>query len=297
MNLDDNQIGIRSLFSLLLAHPMQSLSIEQSVRRNWTEDEVTLALVLYVQMSSGQYTHGNPYVIKLAQQIDRTPNAVALKLSNLMRLDPKHARKGVSGMSHGSKIDEAVWHRYIGDDPQTADLTRLFDAAERIGEEKGISEDVYVPGFKSIKVPDPMAKTERFYLAKTRLHQDMFSNAVLSSYAWKCAITGLSERSLVEAAHIRPWKDSSEMRLQPSNGIALSVTMHRAFDKNLLGISPDMKCEFSRELLRSVAEGSAAAEFLAQLNHQSLQMPEKFQPNRDFLSERYQEYLNTERNR
>lgn len=110
---------------------MQSLSIEQSVRRNWTEDEVTLALVLYVQMSSGQYTHGNPYVIKLAQQIDRTPNAVALKLSNLMRLDPKHARKGVSGMSHGSKIDEAVWHRYIGDDPQTADLTRLFDAAER----------------------------------------------------------------------------------------------------------------------------------------------------------------------
>ena len=139
-----------------------------------------------------------------------------------------------------------------------------------------------------------MAKTERFYLSKTRLHQDMFRNAVLSSYGWKCAITGLSERGLVEAAHIKPWKDSSEMRLQPSNGIALSVTMHRAFDKNLLGISPDMKCEFSGELLRSVEEGSAAAEFLAQLNHQSLQKPEKFQPNRDFLSERYREFLITE---
>jgi putative restriction endonuclease len=84
--------------------------------------------------------------------------------------------------------------------------------------------------------------------SRIRLFQATFRENVLRSYASQCAITKLSLRPLLDAAHITPDADV-DSSTEVSNGIALSKLHHRAFDANLIGISPDLIVEVSRKVL------------------------------------------------
>lgn len=69
--------------------------------------------------------------------------------------------------------------------------------------------------------------------------QRTFRDEVLKAYNYRCAITGESieidnynsTTYILEAAHIIPYSDSGSFSV--NNGIALSVEMHRLFDKKL----------------------------------------------------------------
>lgn len=85
--------------------------------------------------------------------------------------------------------------------------------------------------------------------AKHRLHQTTFRAMVLSAYGYRCAVSGLPESQLIDAAHIVA--DSDEMLGQPvvNNGLPLSKIHHSAFDQNLIGIDPDCRIHVSQRLL------------------------------------------------
>ncbi|WCJ58256.1 hypothetical protein NXS98_11015 [Fontisphaera persica] len=70
--------------------------------KKWSREELTLALSLYRKIPFGQMHSRTPEVIELAALLGRTPSAVALKLCNFARLDPKLAARGVKGLRHGS---------------------------------------------------------------------------------------------------------------------------------------------------------------------------------------------------
>lgn len=137
-----------------------------------------------------------------------------------------------------------------------------------------------------------ISETERRRMIKVRIHQNMFRDAVLSSYSWQCAVTGLSAPRLIEAAHIREWSrcDSATTRLSPANGIALASSIHRAYDCNLVGITPDLICIVSPALLKQTPEGTPSRSFFQSINGRALRLPDRFQPNRDCLSDRYAEF-------
>jgi len=67
---------------------------------------------------------------------------------------------------------------------------------------------------------------------KKRIRDKDFRKRILAAYDNRCAVTGVKLR-LVDAAHIYPAKflDSSEA---VGNGILLSPTLHRAFDRGLI---------------------------------------------------------------
>ncbi len=265
---------------------------------NWSEDETTLALALYVQIPFGKISHGNPYIQALAQAIGRTPSSVSLKLSNLARLDPKLQSRGVAGMSHGSRTDQLVWEQFSGANTQTTDLAPLFDAADQAASRLGIATEDYVitplttEQQTKINNLQTISETERRRMTKVRIHQNMFRDAVLSSYGWQCAVTGLSEPQLIEAAHIREWSqcEGAATRLSPANGIALASSIHRAYDCNLVGITPDLICIVSPALLKRTPEGTPSRSFFQSINGRALRLPDRFQPNRDCLSDRYAEF-------
>ena len=76
-----------------------------------------------------------------------------------------------------------------------------------------------MPGYESALVP------ERRYALRTiqqRLHQAMFRARVLDAYGRRCALSGLREPRLIDAAHIMP--DTDEHLGQPdiSNAICIS---------------------------------------------------------------------------
>ena len=61
--------------------------------KNWSRDEVVLALGLYAITPASQINQKNKAIQELAELLGRTPGAVSFKLSNLLGLD-KHRRGG-----------------------------------------------------------------------------------------------------------------------------------------------------------------------------------------------------------
>ncbi|QIA06468.1 HNH endonuclease [Draconibacterium halophilum] len=72
------------------------------------------------------------------------------------------------------------------------------------------------------------------------MRSSVFRKAILEVYDNQCAVTGLKvadakNRSLVDACHITPFAETYNDSIR--NGLALSPTFHRAFDRGLIGIS------------------------------------------------------------
>lgn len=84
---------------------------------------------------------------------------------------------------------------------------------------------------------------------KQRLHQASFWQTVILAYGGKCAISGIPEPLLLDAAHII--EDRNEQLGQPvfTNGPPLSKLHHAALDARLIGIDPDYRLHVSSRLL------------------------------------------------
>src|SRR4051794_40725140 len=81
----------------------------------WTRSELILAFELYCRIPFGKITTRNPLVRDLADTIGRTPASVARKLGNFGAFDPVLAARNVSGLTHGSKLDKAIWDEFHHD--------------------------------------------------------------------------------------------------------------------------------------------------------------------------------------
>jgi putative restriction endonuclease len=172
--------------------------------------------------------------------------------------------------------DETIDYAFMGQNPDAADNRWLREAFENqvpIIYFLGIAPSRYqaiLPTFisgwdsKALKarvafgVPDqetlvlPETSLERRYAlraVKQRLHQASFREAVITAYKGRCAVSGLPEPLLLDAAHIVA--DSDEKLGQPvvSNGIPLSKIHHAAFDAHLIGIDADYRLHVSDRLL------------------------------------------------
>ena len=76
---------------------------------NWTRDQLLVALGLYCELPFGQFHHRQPKIIQTAESIGRTPDALAMKLSNLASLDPVITESGRAGLAGASAGDRAIW--------------------------------------------------------------------------------------------------------------------------------------------------------------------------------------------
>ena len=81
-------------------------------RNNWTREETILAFDLYCKIPFSKISKTNKEIIELAQLIGRSPSAVGLKMANLARFDKELQSRNVSGMSHGSRLDEEIWNEF-----------------------------------------------------------------------------------------------------------------------------------------------------------------------------------------
>lgn len=74
-----------------------------------------------------------------------------------------------------------------------------------------------------------------------RRYQSAFRQALLSKRPNRCAITGTSELSVLEAAHIIPYAERFADRDKPENGLLLRSDIHKLFDAHLISINPETK--------------------------------------------------------
>ncbi len=213
--------------------------------------------------------------------------------------------------------EETVDYAFMGKDPEAADNRWLKEAWENqvpviyfLGVSPGHYQAVvptYISGWDGFALKStltfgnpyqegltaPGNATERRYalrMVKERLHQATFREAVLYAYGRRCAITGLPETQLLDAAHIIA--DGDEALGQPvvPNGLSLSKIHHAAFDAHLIGIDPDYRLHVSDRLLDQ--EDGPMLQALKQLNGSELHLPSRSQdyPDRDRLDRRFETF-------
>lgn len=140
-----------------------------------------------------------------------------------------------------------------------------------------------------LKVPETQAE-RRYALRQVqqRLHQATFREAVITAYRGRCALSGLREPVLLDAAHII--EDKHEELGQPvvQNGIPLAKTHHAAFDAHLIGIDADFKIHISGRILRQ--KDGPTLEALKRLDQNRLLLPSRSvdKPDRDRLAQRFE---------
>lgn len=103
------------------------------------------------------------------------------------------------------------------------------------------------------------------------LRSHIFRKAVLEIYDGRCAISGMKLEfgknvTMVDACHIIPFADAQGDTI--SNGIALSPTLHRAFDRGLVSVSDDYRVLVHPRLTDHFPEVG-----IRQFNGQELHLP------------------------
>ena len=74
-----------------------------------------------------------------------------------------------------------------------------------------------------------------------RLGQSKFRKGVLNNFGNKCALSGISELSLLTASHIIPWSHKKDFRGDISNGICLYIEYDALFDKGFITFNDDLE--------------------------------------------------------
>jgi hypothetical protein len=128
------------------------------------------------------------------------------------------------------------------------------------------------------EVPDSTATV------KTRgSAQRAFSDAVKANYGNRCAITGVAIKDFLIGSHIVPWSDDQTIRLDPSNGICLSLFVDRAFEKGYLQIDDDFTVRIN---WKKVGTDEATKMLLKKHDGQKLNLPSKQLPKVEYLQRR-----------
>jgi len=209
----------------------------------WTRDELILAFALYCRIPFKKTKANNPDVIELARFVKRSPASVARKLGNFGSFDPELRKRQIKGLVHAGKLDGKIWDEFNGD------WNRLVLEAERLRTELGGRIEPEEAGDTDISLPQ--GASEREAVRKTRIHQAFFRDAILSSYEDTCCVTGLRIRECLVASHIIPWSVSEQYRTDPRNGLCLSATFDRLFDRGLITLSDELEVCVSARLRKA----------------------------------------------
>ena len=244
-------------------------------RRLWTREELILALNLYLKLPFGKLHHRTPEIIHLANILNRTPNSIAMRLSNFASVDPYHQDRGIKGLTGGIKQVEPIWNEFIQNKEDLLfESERILANLEKQPLESKFAE--ILAGTENLKGETKVREV------KTRINQNAFRQIVLANYSGKCAITGVDIPELLIASHIIPWSQNEKERLNPENGICFSALYDKAFDKGLIGISDNYQILISTEI-KSKENRTYYPEIFGKLIESKLQLPQKYLPKKEFL--------------
>jgi putative restriction endonuclease len=146
-----------------------------------------------------------------------------------------------------------------------------------------------VDELEATPILDPIEKRYAVRETRVRLHQARFRWLVIPAYREQCAICRLKEVRLLDAAHI---VGDPDPRGEPEipNGLSLCSIHHRAFDQDLVGVSPDYTVHVSQRLLDD--EDGPMLDVLKGFQGTGIHVPRRraWQPDRQRLATRFERF-------
>lgn len=238
----------------------------------WNREELILAFELYCRIPFPKTKASNPEVRALAARLNRSPASVARKLGNFGALDPELQRRSISGLGHTSTLDRQIWDEFH------KNWNQLVVEADKLRDSIPHTESQSL----AKKIKYPTGPSEKTVTRKDRVHQSFFRSTVLSSYLNTCCVTGITFPECLVAAHIVPWSSEAKYRTDPTNGICLSATFDRLFDRGLMMIDDELCISFSKRM-RKTASKSDLEQILA-FNGKPIIRPQRFLPSLTHLA-------------
>ncbi len=238
--------------------------------RNWTEQELLIAMNLYCNLPFGQFNKTNKLVMKVAEKLGRSSSSLAMKLSNIASIDPYHQQRGVVGLRSASNLDKKVWAAFQENWSKMAEQSEAAFESLMSDETTQVTEDRIED-----QVPDGPSEAER--TVKTRRLQQFFRKVILSSYENRCALTGIAIRQILVASHIIPWSENEDRRADPTNGLCLNVLHDKAFDRHLITFDEDYRLVVSSELKKGNIPDFQKNNFIT-FEGVALNLPQRFLP-------------------
>lgn len=99
------------------------------------------------------------------------------------------------------------------------------------------------------------ASTEAERTVIVRTAQAIFRRHLDAHWTGACAVTGLTDRALLRASHIKPWAAATAYeRVDPLNGLLLSALWDAAFDQGLVSFADDGRLLVSPNLSAQAVE-------------------------------------------
>ncbi len=241
----------------------ETLSVVSTLNSKYEDNETLEGMILYDYQATGD-GYGNTK-LRLAHQ-RHTPIVYLLETSKGFYWP--YVNVIVLG-------DDVVTKKFVLDFRNTDDSDRVFDES--------------INSF-------PVSEIQKKYAlqqTKRRVHQPAFRSRVIKAYSEQCAICRLQHTNLLDAAHILP--DSHELgRPVVSNGLALCKIHHAAYDKKIIGITPDYKVQVSSPILKEI-DGPMLKHGIQEMHGVALHLPQAKSdyPNPGFLEIQYASFLET----
>lgn len=237
----------------------------------WSRSELILTFDLYCRIPFSKTKANNPAVIDLARILGRSPASVARKLGNFGAFDPELKKKGISGLTHASKLDKAIWDEF------NSDWGALVLEAESIRQQMTGQSDQLI----DLRIPVATGPTERQAIVKQRIHQDFFRASVLAAYNQQCCVCRIPHLEILIASHIIPWNVRDDTRVNPENGLCLCATHDRAFDQGLLAVATNFTVMLCQRLEK--ADDLASKTVFRAYDGKHIFLPDRFVPRNEFL--------------
>jgi putative restriction endonuclease len=141
-----------------------------------------------------------------------------------------------------------------------------------------------------VLLEDPIERQYAVREMRVRVHQARFRGRVIPAYRTQCAICRLRELRLLDAAHI---VSDANVLGEPTvdNGISLCAIHHRAFDQNLVAVTPAYEVAVSPRLLED--DDGPMLDLLKGFDGASIVVPQRRsqRPDPDRLTRRYEAFL------
>jgi len=239
-----------------------AVALLAEISDSWSREELLSGYNLYCKIPINEINSQNANIIRFAELLGKTPKEVTKRFKNFSKLDSDR-----DTLENIEEEDKNIWLLFKNDWEKTVyeSENKIIDFENKL---KNITEF-------------PKGK-ERDSIVKSRINQNFFRNAVLSSYQNKCCITGLPFVELLNASHIVPWSVDSNNRLNPHNGLCLNTLHDRAFDRGLISITPDYIVDISTSINDYLDNQSVKDYFLCYKN-QKIILPQRFLPDKSFL--------------
>jgi len=125
------------------------------------------------------------------------------------------------------------------------------------------------PVIEAILKGRSLSQEQRALLKVRGSLQSIFRSVIMKANRKKCAICLLSIPYLLEAAHIRPWENSSDEEKVPVNSeLMLCRNHHILFDNDIIDIDPN----YSLTIDYSAIRGDLDRKYLSQIDQMSSPM-------------------------